>query len=102
MKKRFLTVALIALVAVIGILLSSPTAGARPVWADSPASASNAKADIQRGNLFCGADMPALPVIGFTNYHRVGNVVSITYHLKGADPNSMYLVQLWRDACTFD
>ena len=101
MKRRFLTVALVALVAVIGILLSSPTAGARPVWADSPGSANNPKADIQMGNYFCGADLTTAPVIGFVNYHRTGNVVSINWHFKGAPPNTTYQIQMWRDICTF-
>jgi len=34
-------------------------------------------------------------VIGFTNYHRTGNTVSVEYHLKGAIPNSTYTVELW-------
>jgi hypothetical protein len=59
------------------------------------------KADIQAGNGFCGADVAALPVVGFTNYHRTGNTVSIEYHLKNALPDSTYIVELWGDACTF-
>jgi hypothetical protein len=103
MRKRFLTATLIALVAVVGVLLSSPGVGARPILdqAQAPAgSPNNPKADIQQGNLFCGADHPELPVIGFTNYHRTGNVVSINYHLKGAVPNATYQVQLWGDFCS--
>jgi len=64
-------------------------------------SSNNPKADIQAGNGFCGADVPTLPVIGFTNYHRTGNTVSIEYHLKGAVPNATYVVQLCGDTCSF-
>lgn len=63
MKKWFLAATLVAL----ALTLSAPTA-----WADSP---NNPKADIQSGNFFCGADVPTLPVIGFTNYHRTGDTV---------------------------
>jgi hypothetical protein len=101
MRKRFLTATLIALVAAIGVLLSSPTVGARPAIGESPGSENNPKADIQKGNGFCGADVPTLPVIGFVNYHRQGNVVSINYHLKNGVPNATYFVSLWGDACSF-
>src|SRR5947207_11281375 len=67
----------------------------------SAGSANNPKANIQSGNHFCGADLAALPVIGFTNYHRQGNTVSIEYHLKNAIPNATYRVDLWGNACTF-
>jgi hypothetical protein len=40
-------------------------------------------------------------VIGFTNYHREGNTVSVNYHLKGALPNATYQVELWGNSCTF-
>ena len=38
-------------------------------------------------------------MIGFTNYHRKGNVVSIDYHLKNAVPNATYRVELWGNVC---
>ena len=65
------------------------------------ASGNNPKANIQSGNHFCGADLSTLPVIGFTNYHRVSNTVSVQYHLKKAIPNSTYVVELWGDVCSF-
>ena len=86
--------ALIALTFVIGLLLMTSTLA-------SGASPNNPKADIQQGNFFCGADLPALPVIGFTNYHRSGDTVSINFHLKKARPNTTYEIQLWGDACSF-
>ena len=64
------------------------------------ASPNNPKADIQSGNFFCGADLTAAPVLGFTNYHRTGNTVTIEYHLKGAIPNATYIVSLWGNSCT--
>ena len=65
------------------------------------ASGNNPKADIQAGNGYCGANVTTLPVVGFTNYHRVGNTVSIQYHLKTGIPNSTYYVELWGNACSY-
>ncbi len=95
MTRRLPTAALVALVGVVALSLSS---SGLALPAGSP---NNPKADIQSGNFFCGADVAALPVIGFTNYHRVGNAVSINYHLKGAIPNASYRVELWGNACSF-
>jgi hypothetical protein len=94
MRVRFPTAALIALTLVVGLLLASATLA-------SGASPNNPKADIQSGNSFCGIDLPNLPVIGFANYHRTGNTVSFNYHLKGAQPNAEYRIELWGDFCTF-
>ena len=63
-------------------------------------SGHTAKADIQAGNASCGFGT-GFPVIGFTNYNRVGNTVQIEYHLKDAIPNAKYQVQLWGDFCSF-
>ena len=90
MKKRVLTMVLVAVVGA-GISALSATAD----------SAGNPKADIQAGNGYCGADVQSLPVAGFTNYHRTGDTVSIEYHLKNGVPNSTYTVELWGDACSF-
>jgi hypothetical protein len=87
---RFLAAALAALIAAATFALSA-----------SAESGSNPKADIQAGNGFCGADVGTLPVVGFTNYHRTGNTVSIEYHLKNALPNATYIVQLWGNACSY-
>jgi hypothetical protein len=95
MSTRLRTATLIVVVAAIGLVLASSTTAA------PSGSANNPKADIQSGNAFCGIDFPALPVIGFTNYHREGNTVSVNYHLKGALPNATYQVELWGDFCTF-
>ena len=94
MKKRVLTVALAA-AAVSALLVVSPIVAAR---GDSP---NNPKADIQAGNFFCGADLTAAPVLGFTNYHRQGNTVSINFHLKDATPNTSYRIELWGNVCSF-
>lgn len=111
MRKRFLTAAMVASVATLGVLMSSATVGARPVGPDGlqlgatqaggNGSANNPKAPIQENNAACGADLPALRVIGFVNYHRTGNTVTINWHFKDAMPNFTYQIQLWRDACTF-
>jgi hypothetical protein len=94
-KKRFLAAAVIAALAFGTVALALPTLAAP---AGSP---KNPKANIQSGNQACGANLPALPVIGFTNYHRDGNTVSINYHLKKGIPNANYRVDLWGNACTF-
>jgi hypothetical protein len=112
MRKRFLTAAMVVSVAMLGVLMSSGTVGARPVdgpegvrvsaaQAGSNGSANNPKAPIQENNSFCGADLPALRVIGFVNYHRTDNTVKVNWHFKDATPNFTYQIQLWRDACTF-
>jgi hypothetical protein len=80
---------------VVALMVVSPIVAAR---GESP---NNPKADVQQGNNFCGADLTAAPVIGFVNYHRQGNVVSFQFHLKGAAPNTTYLIQLWGNACSF-
>ena len=95
MKKRVLTTALGAVLAVGALFAVSP------ILAAQSASPNNPKADIQSGNSFCGADLTALPVIGFTNYHRQGNVVSFNFHLKNALPNTTYRIELWGDFCSF-
>jgi len=83
----------VAAAAVVALVVLALPAGA--------ASGKNPKANIQSGNAFCGANVSSLPVIGFTNYHRVGNTVSVEYHLKKAIPNSTYVVELWGDSCSF-
>jgi hypothetical protein len=95
MRKRLVTAALVVFVGALAVVLSSSTTAAT---SDSP---NNPKTDIQSGNFFCGFDFPALPVIGFTNYHRQGNTVSVNYHLKNGIPNATYRVELWGDLCTF-
>jgi hypothetical protein len=107
MRKRFWGVAVLALVALVVLALSTSPVGARPVVADNPAgpqgagSSNNPKANIQQGNLFCGADRADLPVIGFSNYHRSGNAVSVNFHLKNAMPKATYRIELWGDSCSF-
>jgi hypothetical protein len=83
----------VAAAAVLALVVLALPAGA--------ASRNNPKANIQSGNAFCGANVSSLTVIGFTNYHRVGNTVSVEYHLKNAIPNSSYSVQLWGNSCSF-
>lgn len=82
--------------AVLGAILA--LALVSTAWA---ASGSNPKADIEAGNGYCGADVPSLPVVGFVNYHRTGDTVSIEYHLKDARPNEAYTVELWGNGCTY-
>ena len=90
MRRKMFAVAAAAVLALVVLALP---AGA--------ASGNNPKASIQSGNAFCGANESTFPVIGFTNYHRVGNTVSVQYHLKKAIPNSTYVVELWGDSCSF-
>ena len=106
MRKRSWLVAMLAAALMVVFAVSSAPVGARPVISDNPAadqgggSANNPKADIQQGNFFCGANHPELAVIGFVNYHRSGNTVSVNFHLKGAVPKTSYRIELWGDACT--
>jgi hypothetical protein len=88
-----LRILVLALVAAFALTLGS-------VGVSRADSGHTAKADIQSGNFFCGANT-ALPVIGFTNYNRVGDTVQIEYHLKDAIPNATYTVELWGNVCSF-
>jgi hypothetical protein len=128
MRKRTWIVAVLAIAALVALALSSSSVGAPPVHGNKPPgksgvgnanqpagkgsakksankggadSANNPKAKIQQGNHFCGADRPDLPVIGFSNYHRSGNTVSVNFHLKKAMPKASYRIDLWGDACSF-
>jgi hypothetical protein len=106
MGTRSWLVAVLAAATLVAFAVSSSPVGARPVVADNPAaqgggSANNPKANIQQGNLFCGADHPELAVIGFSNYHRSGNTVSINFHLKRATPKASYRIELWGNSCSF-
>ncbi len=88
---RLLSVATLSAVVAVGSLAAVASA----------ASANNPKAHIQQGNSACGADLSTLPVIGFANYHRNGDTVSVQFHLKHALPNHSYYIQLWGGACSF-
>jgi hypothetical protein len=106
MGKRSWFVAVLAAATLVAFAVSSSPVGARPVVADNPAaqgagSANNPKANIQMGNNLCGTDHPELPVIGFSNYHRSGNTVSINFHLKKATPKTSYRIELWGNFCSF-
>jgi len=65
------------------------------------ASDNNPMAPIEQGNGFCGIDVPSLPHIGFANFHRNGDTVSVEYHLKGARPDTVYHFSLWGGPCVF-
>jgi len=95
MSTRLRKATLFALVGAVALVLASATTAA------PNGSPNNPKADIQSGNAFCGIDASTLPVIGFTNYHRDGDTVSVNYHLKGALPNAMYRIELWGNTCSF-
>ena len=72
-----------------------------PVAASAATEAHNAKAPILRLNGACGASNPALKHIGFVNFHRVRNTVSLNVHLKGARPHTRYNVFLFENAPKF-
>jgi hypothetical protein len=102
MSRKFTAATLVAAIAAVAFLVLSSTVGARPMDMDAAqGSANNPRADIQENNSACGADLPALRVIGFVNYHRTGNIVKVNWHFRDAMPNFTYQIQLWRDACTF-
>ena len=74
---------------------------AMPTAASAATGAHNARAPILRHNGDCGASKPARKHIGFVNFHRVGNIVRLNVHLKGADPQARYNVFLFENAPTF-
>ena len=88
------------------ILASNKACRASKAFAVSAAAsavtrAHNAKARILATNGACGASDPALKPIGFVNFHRVRNAVSMNVHLKGARPHAMYNVFLFENAPRF-
>jgi hypothetical protein len=72
-----------------------------PTAASAATEAHNAKAPILAHNGACGASKPALKHIGFVNFHRVGNTVSLNVHLKGGNPHARYNVFLFENAPKF-
>ena len=88
------------------VLASNKACGASKAFAVSAAAsavatAHNAKARILATNGACGGSNPALKHIGFVNFHRVSNTVSMNVHLKGARPHAMYNVFLFENAPKF-
>ena len=88
------------------ILASNEASGASKAFAGLAAAsavtkAHNAKARILATNGACGASNPALKHIGFVNFHRVRNTVSMNVHLKGARPHARYNVFLFENAPRF-
>ncbi len=63
-------------------------------------SANNPAAPVFQGDASCCFQQTGT-VFGFTNYHRVGNTVSIEYHIKSGVPNSTYTVELWVHLCSY-
>jgi hypothetical protein len=74
---------------------------AAPATASAAPEAHNAKAPILARNGECGASVPGLKHIGFVNFHRVRNIVSLNVHLKGARPHARYNVFLFENAPHF-
>ena len=97
MKRRLHALAMLP-----ALMLGLTTAAlAVPAAASAAAEAHNAKAPILATNGACGAGNPALKHIGFVNFHRVGNTVSLNVHLKGARPHARYNVFLFENAPKF-
>ena len=72
-----------------------------PATASAAAKAHNAKAPILAANGACGASIHGLKHIGFVNFHRVRNTVSLNVHLKAAHPHARYNVFLFENAPKF-
>ena len=90
MKRRLLVV--------LAILVGALTVGVALASGDD---ADNAKAGIWAPKGDCGSPVTAgFTSIGFVNFHRVGNTVSLNVHLKGAQPDATYNVFLFGDGCT--
>ncbi len=97
MKKR-----LRAFVILPALMLGLMTAMfAVPAMASAAIEAHNAKAPILARNGACGASIRGLKHIGFVNFHRVRNTVSLNVHLKGAHPHARYNVFLFENAPNF-
>lgn len=71
-----------------------------PTAASAATQAHNAKAPILAHNGACGAS-PEFKQIGFVNFHRVRNMVSLNVHLKGGHPHARYNVFLFENAPRF-
>jgi hypothetical protein len=61
--------------------------------------ASNAVASSLEGNGACGASIP-VPSIGFVNFHRLGNDVTLIVHLEHGSPDTTYNVFLFGNECS--
>jgi len=81
------------------LALATLAMGSLLVSTASAASDNNPKADIHQSNGSCGTSS-AGTVIGFTNFHRTGDVVSVEYHLKDAPPDTTFTPALWGDVCS--
>jgi hypothetical protein len=78
---RFVTAGAVATTALLVGL--GPTAA-------NAAPAANANAPLDTSS--CGTG--SAPNVGFVNFHKVGNTVSLNVHLKDAQPNTTYQVAL--------
>jgi hypothetical protein len=64
-------------------------------------ASSKAKANIQKGNGYCGVNHPELPTIGTVSFKRVGNVVTLKVAMRHDEPNTTYEMELWASECQF-
>ena len=87
--------------ALAGVLVSALGMGGASMCAVALAdNASNAKAGIYLDKADCGGpNTSGYQQAGFVNYHRVGDTVTINYHLKGASPGATYYVWLVTTPC---
>jgi hypothetical protein len=97
MKRRLCNFAILPAL-MLGLMAA---VSAVPAAASATTKAHNAKAPILAGNGDCGQSNPALKHIGFVNFHRVRNIVSLNVHLKDARPHSRYNVFLFENAPRF-
>ncbi len=90
---------------IIALLLGGSMLGVILVGAITPtfaaSNASNAKATTFARKADCGSPNTNFTSLGFVNFHRQGNTVAVNYHLKNAQPNATYIVELWQAPCNF-
>jgi hypothetical protein len=88
------------LAVVFAILIGALTVGVA-FASGGDGSDNNPIATIWAGKGDCGSPITApFTDIGFVNFHRVGNTVSLNVHLKNGQPNATYNVFLFGDGCT--
>jgi hypothetical protein len=65
------------------------------------AKAFKAKANIQLGNVSCGANEPSRSVLGTVSFKRLGSLVTLKVSMKHGEPSTTYEVLLYGNECSF-
>ena len=83
-----------------GLLLAVATSSLA-LGANGIASAKSytAKANLQGGNGYCGANLVELPVIGTANFKRLGNRLNVQIVMTHGAPNTTYYDYVYGNGC---